>query len=85
MEDIVVNKVLSNLVSDDSHSLEHFISVRDHANKAVENTNLDDSQKRIVIAAAFLHDVDDPKISKDVLPPHQDKWSKFVLKELGER
>nr|AEX62290.1 putative metal-dependent phosphohydrolase [Moumouvirus Monve] len=44
------------------HGFDHFIAVRNHALKALEFENISTTKKLQVELAAFLHDVDDPKI-----------------------
>jgi len=47
------------------HGIDHFVAVRDHAVKAVACLDLPESTKEAIVLAAFLHDVDDPKIFTD--------------------
>uniref|UniRef100_A0A6G6AD82 Hd superfamily phosphodiesterase n=1 Tax=Borely moumouvirus TaxID=2712067 RepID=A0A6G6AD82_9VIRU len=44
------------------HGFDHFVAVRNHALKALEFENISTTKKLQVELAAFLHDVDDPKI-----------------------
>lgn len=78
MEEIVTVDVLPNLKDDPSHSIEHFNCVMNHAKKAVEHLDIDDSIKDAIIVAAYLHDVDDMKLVVNKCTTH-DSWTEYVL------
>ncbi len=64
MEELVRNEILPFFnLTEDSHSIDHFIKVRDHAIQAVKDIDLEQWQKDAIITAAFLHDVDDVKLT----------------------
>jgi uncharacterized protein len=84
MEQFVIREVLPYLHCDAAHSIDHFLAVRDHAILAVDQASgfLTDEQKEAVIAAAFLHDVDDYKLTKGHTPLYHDTWLEYVIEEL---
>ena len=79
MEEFVIKFVLPNLKQDSAHDVNHFRKVRDHALQAVEETQLEQWQKDAIVHAAFLHDLDDRKLTKGVIPVGHDSWVSFVL------
>lgn len=83
MEDFVLTFVLPNLKADAAHSYDHFCKVRDHAREAVAATTLEEWQKEAVVAAAFLHDIDDPKIARGIVPIGPATWASLVIDRCG--
>lgn len=76
MEAFVEDFVLPYLVQDEAHNLNHFVEVKNLAEEACKDFELEPWQRECVITAAFLHDLDDKKLQKD---GKEGKWVDYVL------
>jgi uncharacterized protein len=64
----------------ESHNLQHFLNVLEHARRALTYELLPDNQELAVMLASLLHDLDDRKF----FPHHQNyENARWVLKELN--
>ena len=83
MEQFVTSNVIPFLSCDGAHGLDHFIAVRNHAILAVANReDLTAEQKESIIVAAFLHDVDDVKLTNNKKPLYHNSWLEYTIDEL---
>jgi len=70
MDAVLAHQLVSDLMTGrhvGGHGIDHFVAVQDHAIRAVAclGDSIEDELKQAIVMAAFLHDIDDPKIFKD--------------------